>query len=147
MRLLVASAGKLCVLQQVLPRLIEAGHKILIFSQMVEVRTGAGVKGQAAHLSQQGMHAFSRLPGNRYLSCKRSCIPSCRLIEESIHNHKRKRLFTLSQLANLLSVTRSDVRVALLPGFASWDRVKSLASVLVAQWFHKHKHTVQVMHE
>ncbi len=38
-RLLAAVSGKLSVLQQMLPRLLHAGHRLLIFSQSTEVRT------------------------------------------------------------------------------------------------------------
>lgn len=38
-RLLSAVSGKLSVLQQMLPRLLHAGHRILIFSQSTEVGT------------------------------------------------------------------------------------------------------------
>ena len=36
-RLLVAASGKLTLLQQLLPRLLAEGHRVLIFSQYVEV--------------------------------------------------------------------------------------------------------------
>lgn len=35
-RLMVAASGKLTVLQQMLPRLLADGHRVLIFSQSVE---------------------------------------------------------------------------------------------------------------
>ena len=38
-RLLVASSGKLSVLQQLLPPLLAAGHRVLIFSQSKEMLT------------------------------------------------------------------------------------------------------------
>lgn len=38
-RLMVAASGKLTVLQQMLPRLLADGHRVLIFSQSVEVRS------------------------------------------------------------------------------------------------------------
>ena len=45
-RLLVAASGKLTLLQQLLPRLLAEGHRVLIFSQYVEVgawgHAGAG---------------------------------------------------------------------------------------------------------
>lgn len=39
-RLLVAASGKLSVLQQMLPRLLHGGHRVLIFTQSTEVRRG-----------------------------------------------------------------------------------------------------------
>ena len=39
-RFMVAASGKLSVLQQMLPRLLAGGHRVLIFSQSVEVRRG-----------------------------------------------------------------------------------------------------------
>ena len=37
-RFMVAASGKLSVLQQMLPRLLAGGHRVLVFSQSVEVR-------------------------------------------------------------------------------------------------------------
>lgn len=36
-RLMVAASGKLTLLQQMLPRLLAGGHRVLIFSQYIEV--------------------------------------------------------------------------------------------------------------
>ena len=36
-RLMVAASGKLTLLQQLLPRLLSEGHRVLVFSQSVEV--------------------------------------------------------------------------------------------------------------
>jgi SNF2 family DNA or RNA helicase len=77
---LIASSGKLVLLDKLLPRLKEQGHKVLIFSQMVKIldiledyanargfgceRIDGGVKGSER---QAGIDRFSRKDSDKFL--------------------------------------------------------------------------------
>lgn len=63
-RLMVAASGKLTLLQQLLPRLLAGGHRVLLFSQSVEVGAAAATRACWGLQRQQRRSGPCRLPCN-----------------------------------------------------------------------------------
>ena len=60
-RLMVAASGKLRVLQQLLPRLLAGGHRVLLFSQSIDVREGSWGDGVGSATACRGCAAAPRV--------------------------------------------------------------------------------------